>query len=394
MPRAFPEGFVWGTATAAHQIEGGNVNNDWWAWEHDPDSPTTEPSGDACDSWLRWGEDVDVIEEVGFGAYRFSIEWSRIEPAPGEWSHAAMANYRRLCEALLDRGIEPAITFHHFTTPRWVAAEGGWAEPQTAERFAAFCRRAAGELGDVMRRACTLNEPNIVSVAGYLAGMFPPGVSDVETRRRANRIFVDAHRGAVDAIREAAPDVPVGLTLSMADYEAAPGGEEKMQRIRYRMQDEFLEATEGDDFIGVQTYTRSRIGPDGALPVPEGAPMVDTMGYEYYPPALANTLRYAWDFTGGRTPLLVTENGLSSVDDERRIAYLREALDGVLDCLEEGIDVRGYTYWSLLDNFEWNYGYEPRFGLVEVDRETFERKPKPSARWLSEVIRANALPSP
>lgn len=394
MARAFPEGFVWGTATAAHQIEGGNVNNDWWAWEHDPDSPATEPSGDACDSWLRWSEDVDVIEEIGFDTYRFSIEWSRIEPAPGEWSGAAIANYRRLCEALLDARVEPTITFHHFTTPRWVAAEGGWAEPRTAERFAAFCRRAAGELGDVMRRACTLNEPNIVSVAGYLAGGFPPGVQDVEARRRVNGVFVDAHRRAADAVREAAPGVPVGITVAMTDYQPAEGGEAKLARIRHRMEDEFLEATSGDDFIGVQTYTRSRIGPDGALPVPDGAPMVDTMGYEYYPPALANTLRYAWGFTGGRTPLLITENGLSSVDDERRIAYLRKALQGVLDCLDEGIDVRGYTYWSLLDNFEWNHGYEPRFGLVEVDRETFERRPKPSARWLSEVIRANALPSP
>lgn len=391
MTLRFPDGFVWGTATAAHQIEGGNVNNDWWDFEHAQDTPCREPSGDACDSWLRWSDDVAVLSELGFGTYRFSIEWSRIEPGPGEWSHAAVANYARLCEALLAAGIEPTVTFHHFTTPRWVAADGGWSEPETAERFADFCRRAAGELAPVLRRACTINEPNIVALVGYLLGTFPPGVRDVETRRRVNEVFVDAHRRAVEAIRAAAPGTPVGLTLAMTDYQAEGGGEAKRDQIRGRMEDGFLEATEGDDFVGVQTYSRQRIGPEGNLPVADGAPMVETMGYEDYPPALANTLRRAWKVTGGRTPLLVTENGLSSTDDQRRITYVKESLAGVHACIEEGIDVRGYMYWSLLDNFEWAYGYEPKFGLVEVDRTTFARTPKPSARFLSDVMRDNAV---
>jgi hypothetical protein len=175
---------------------------------------------------------------------------------------------------------------------------------------------------------------------------------------------------------------------------AAPGGEERLERIRFRAQDEFLDATGGDDFIGVQTYTRRIIGPEGALPAPDGSEMLEMMGYEYYPAALGGTIRYAWERTGGRTPILVTENGIGTADDDQRIAYVREALGHVHACLEDGIDVTGYTYWSLLDNFEWNYGYGPRFGLVEVDRTTFARTPKPSARWLAEVVRANALDVP
>jgi beta-glucosidase len=391
MARTFPDGFLWGSATAAHQIEGGNWNNDWWAFEHTPGSGCTEPSGDCCDSWHRWPEDVALCAELGLTSYRFSIEWSRIEPEDGEWSSAAVEHYRRQCEALLAHGIEPVVTFHHFTTPRWLAAQGGWAEPATADRFAAFCERAAGELGDGLRRACTLNEPNIVSMMGYGAGVFPPGRRDMQLRRTVNAIFCDAHRKAVDAIRRAAPGVPVGVTVSMTDYQAVDGGESKRDQIRNRMEDEFLRATEGDDFVGVQTYTRTRVGPDGALGNEAGVPEL-VMGYEYWPASLAATIRRAWEVTGGEVPILVTENGIGTDDDAQRLAYVRAALEGVLDCIADGIDVRGYTYWSLLDNFEWAFGYGPRFGLVEVDRTTFARTPKPCARWFGEVARANALP--
>ena len=389
----FPDGFVWGTATAAHQIEGGNWNNDWWAWEHTPGSGTAEPSGDACDSWNRWAEDVALVADLGLGSYRFSIEWSRIEPEEGEWSAAAIAHYRAICEALLARGIEPTVTFHHFTTPRWVAAKGGWEDAATPDRFASFCGRAAGELGDVVRRACTINEPNIVASIGWLLGAFPPGKQDRDLRHRVNAHFVDAHRKAVDAIRKAAPDVPVGLTLSMSDYQAVPGGESRLDRMRRGMEDVFLDAVEGDDYVGVQTYSRSRIGPDGMLGPEDGVPVLP-MGYEFWPASLEATLRRAWDYTGGSVPLLVTENGIGTDDDTQRIAYVQAALEGVGRCLADGLDVRGYTYWSLLDNFEWAYGYGPHFGLVGVDRTTFVRTPKPSARWFGEVARANALVAP
>jgi beta-glucosidase len=390
-PARFPDGFLGGTATAAHQVEGGNWNNDWWAWEHTPGSPCQEPSGDACDHWHRWPEDVALVAGLGFGAYRFSLEWSRIEPEEGEWSRVALDHYRAMCLGCRERGIEPIVTFHHFTTPRWLAAKGGWTVPSTAESFARFCERAGMHLRDAMGRACTINEPNIVATFGHLHGVFPPGKRDANLRRRANDVFAAAHRRAVQAIRGAAPGVPVGLTLAMSDYQAVDGGEAARDGERRDMEDVFLAATGGDDFVGVQTYTRLRVGPDGLRSPEPGVPLTQ-MGYEFWPEALAATIRRAWSVTGGRVPVLVTENGIGTADDGERIRFVTRALRGVLDCLADGIDVRGYVHWSLLDNFEWAFGYGPTFGLVSVDRTTQARTPKPSARWLGGIARANALP--
>ena len=387
----FPTDFVWGVATAAHQIEGGNTNNDWWAWEHAPNTPCVEPSGDACDSWHRWPEDVALCKRLGVGSYRFSLEWSRIEPEDGVWSTAAVDHYRRQCEACLAAGVQPVVTFHHFTSPRWVSDGGGWTEPSTADRFADFCARTAGALGDVIGRACTINEPSAVSAMGYILGAFPPGASDAAQFHQANAVFVDSHRKAVSAIRSVANDVPVGIALAMTDYHVVEGGEDQLARMRRDMEDVFLEATVGDDFLGVQTYSRMRMGPHGVLP-PEDGVEVLPLGYEYWPEALEGTLRRAWEVTGGKMPLLVTENGIGTDDDAQRVRYVRTALEGVLGCLADGIDVLGYTYWSLLDNFEWILGYGPRFGLVEVDRVApFTRRPKPSADWYARVVQANAI---
>src|SRR5680860_1398560 len=182
----FPDGFLWGTATAAHQVEGGNWNNDWWEWEHDPGSPTVDVSGDACDHLWRYPADIAVLADLGFGAYRFSLEWSRIEPEEGEFSTAALDHYRRMIAATLDHDLVPVVTFHHFTTPRWATADGGWESPATPERCARFCERATAHLGDVIGMACTINEPNVVAVMGYLLAHFPPGVSDGARYLRAN----------------------------------------------------------------------------------------------------------------------------------------------------------------------------------------------------------------
>ncbi len=388
----FPDDFEWGTATAAHQTEGGNVNNDWWAFEHNPGAGCRESSGDACDSWNRWEEDVAIVADLGLGSYRFSVEWSRIEPAEGEWSNAAIAHYRRICEALRRRGVAPVVTLHHFTTPLWLAGRGGWAEPTTAEAFGRFADRVARELAPVIGRVCTLNEPNMVSFMGYGMGMFPPGTTDPDGRRRADETFVRAHRLAYDAVKQHA-DVPVGLTVAMLDYQATEGGDAAVASARAD-EDQFLDVASGDDFIGVQTYSRMLMGPTGWIGPQPGVPVIESMGYERWPAALEATIRRAWERTGGRSRIYVTENGIATEDDTDRIAFVQEALEGVLRTLADGIDVAGYTYWSLLDNFEWALGYVPRFGLVEVDRETFERTLKPSARWFSSVAATNTLGRP
>jgi len=387
--RRFPEGFVWGTATSAHQVEGGNWNNDWWAWEHMSDSPCQEPSGDTCDHWHRYPEDIRLCAELGFGAYRFSLEWSRIEPEEGEFSPVALEHYRRMCGVCREHGLEPIVTFHHFTTPRWVSTRGGWIEPSTADLFARFCARAAAHLGDLIGRACTVCEPNIVASMGYLYGIFPPGKRDADLRQRANEVLIAAHRKAAAAIHAGPGSAPVGMTLAMFDCQAVPGGEAERDRYRHDMEDVFLEVARSDDFLGLQCYSRMRFGPYGILD-PERDVRITQMGYEFWPQALEATLRYAWNLTGG-VPLLVTENGIATDTDAERIEYVEQALSGVLASLADGIDVRGYVYWSLLDNFEWILGYRPTFGLVAVDRATQARTVKPSARWLGDIARANAM---
>ena len=385
---SFPDGFLWGTATAAHQVEGGNWNNDWWVWEHAPGTPCPDPSGDACDHWHRYDDDIALLADIGFNAYRFSLEWSRIEPEEGEFSLVALDHYKRMCESCRERSVEPVVTFHHFTSPRWVAAAGGWADPETADRFARFVDRAASHLRDSMARACTINEPNWVATNGYILGMWPPGETDYEKGKRASDTFVAAHRKAVEAIRSAAPGVPVGLTMSMTDFQAVDGGEARVAEIRRPMEDVYLEGTEGDDYIGVQTYTRVLVNEKGLAPYPPGA-RTTLMGYEFYPEALEACIRRAVEVTG--LPVIVTENGIGTDNDDERIEYVERALRGVLGAIADGLDVGGYVYWSLLDNFEWAYGYKPTFGLVAVDRTDQARAEKPSARWLGRIARANAL---
>jgi beta-glucosidase len=381
----FPDGFLWGTATSAHQVEGGNWNNDWWAWEHAPDTPCTEPSGDAIDHYHRYPDDIGLLADLGFDAYRFSVEWSRVEPEDGEFSAAALDHYARMVAACRETGLEPVVTLHHFTSPRWVAAQGGWTAPATAERFERFVGSVMDRIGDDLRWICTINEPNIVATLGHLAGLFPPGAREETLRQQANRVLADAHRRAVAVVRNSA-SARVGLTLALPDYQSVDGGD--VAALRSADEDLFLASTEGDDFIGVQTYTRVRIGPNGVLGPEEG---VETtlMGWEFWPEALEASIRRAHAETG--LPVLVTESGVATDDDARRINYVRRALEGVSRCLEDAIPIEGYFYWSAFDNFEWALGYRPTFGLIAVDRTTQRRTPKPSARWLGEAARRNAL---
>jgi beta-glucosidase len=380
---------MWGTATAAHQVEGGNLNNDWWAWEHAPGTPCEQPSGDACDHLWRYPSDIAMLAELGFRSYRFSLEWSRIEPEDGEFSRAALDHYRRLTGTCWSHGITPVVTFHHFTTPRWLASQGGWTKPETADRFARFCERAVAHLGDELGMACTINEPNIVSLMGWMMGLFPPGAQrDLDGYVRANDTLIAAHKKAVDVLRGGPGDFPVGLTLAMGDWAAEPGYEARIDEYRRVHEDQYLETARGDDFVGVQAYSRTRVGADGVIG-PERGVEVLPMGYEYWPAAAEAAVRHAADVA--RVPIYVTENGIGTDDDDQRIRYLRDSLAGVARTIEDGLDVRGYFHWSALDNFEWAFGYRMRFGIIAVDRETQARTPKPSAHWLSEIVRTNQI---
>lgn len=395
-----PSGFLWGAASAAHQIEGGNTNADMWAAEHAEHSIFVEPSGDACDSYHRYGEDIALLADAGLNTYRFSVEWARIEPAPGQFSRAALDHYRRVVTTCLDHGVTPMVSLHHFTAPRWFAERGGWSATDASDRFARYAEVVARHFGDLVPWICTINESNVLTVV-QASGVIPLGSGTegpaLDTGNGAPLAWVSpsvevmatAHRQAYDAVKAIVPGAEVGWTLALQDIQAEPGGEERAVALRRTTQLDWLEASRDDDFLGVQTYTRMRVGPDGVLGAPEGSARMQT-GWEFYPDALSGTVRLAAGVAG--VPIVVTEHGAATDDDAARIDYTEAALGGLGRCLADGIDVRGYLHWTLLDNFEWMAGYAKTFGLIAVDRETFERRPKPSLTWLGEVARSARFP--
>jgi beta-glucosidase len=378
----FPTTFSWGTSTSAYQIEGGGTNTDWWRFERAPNTIAVDECGDACDSWNRYEEDLDLLIEFGLDSFRLSIEWARIEPVHGEFSSDAINHYRDVLIACKLRSILPVVTLHHFTLPLWVADAGGFENPDIVGWLADYARVIGHELGEHIGIACTINEPNIVAVMGYLIGAFPPQVQDHERFVAVNTMMRRAHVAMRDALRESSGSYPIGLPLSMQEYEALPGGEERMHSMREEMEDKYLVALEDDDYVGVQCYTKIQIGPDGVVLDFPGERT--EMGYLYWPQCVESTVRRAAEFT--TLPIIVTENGIGTNDDEQRVRYLDEALRGLARTIDDGIDVRGYFQWSLLDNFEWTLGYAPKFGIVSVDRSTFERTPKPSAQWYAQAV--------
>ncbi|MFC7329066.1 glycoside hydrolase family 1 protein [Marinactinospora rubrisoli] len=387
-----PDGFLWGASTAAHQIEGNNTNSDWWRKEHTPGTRIAEPSLDACDSYHRWREDMDLLADLGFTDYRFSIEWARIEPAPGHFSRAELDHYRRMVEGALERGLRPMVTLHHFTVPQWFEERGGWTADGSAELFARFAERSGAVVSEGVRHVCTINEPNMIAVMAGAAKAgdvgFPPAglpTPDEET----TEAVIAAHLAAKAALRVAAPGALIGWTIANQVYQPLPGAEEVTAAYRYPREDVFIEAAREDDWIGVQSYTRTRIGPDGPIPAPGDAERTLTQ-WEYYPPAVGHALRHT-AAVAGDVPLIVTENGIATDDDARRIDYYTGALSEVASALDDGLDVRGYLAWSALDNYEWG-SYRPTFGLIAVDARSFERTPKPSGRWLGAIGRTRELP--
>jgi beta-glucosidase len=380
---SFPGEFLWGTATSAYQIEGDNTNSDWWGYERAPHTRAVEPSGDACDSWHRYEEDLDLVHSLGLNAFRFSIEWARVEPGPGTISTDALDHYRAVIEACLARDVVPVVTLHHFTLPQWVADAGGFEGSDIVSLMADYARVVSRALGDGIGVACTINEPNIVTLFGYLNGLFPPQVTSWERFVRANDTMRECHAAMRDVLKDGPGNFPVGLPLSMQEYQALPGFEHQMESFRAEMEDKYLEAVREDDYVGVQCYTKVLIGADGAVADPEGE--TTDMGYLYWPQCVEYTVRRAINLAG--VPVIVTENGIGTADDRQRIRYVGDALAGLHSLLDDGLDVRGYFQWSLLDNFEWTLGYRPKFGIVEVDRTTFARTLKPSATWYAKATR-------
>lgn len=405
--KKLPKGFWWGTATAAHQIEGNNSNSDFWLAENVKPTLFQEPSLDACDSYHHYEEDIILAAKLGFNAHRFGIEWARIEPEPGKFSEAELDHYVRVMEACHKHGLAPVVTYSHWTVPRWFAAMGGFEHPDSPDLFARFAKRATAKLGPLMAAASTFNEANIAriiqvrpevkAIEPLVRAMLAACAKASGSDRFASVLFADlakseanqvrAHELAFQAIKAGPGDFPVGVTISMQDVQGVGEGN-KATEIADQIYGPWIAQAAKADFVGVQTYTRIRVDANGIMPPPKGAELT-AAGYEFYPEALEATIRYAAAKTG--KPIYVTENGIGTDDDTRRIAYIDRALAGVKACIDDGIDVRGYLHWSLLDNYEWVYGYRQRFGLVSVDRKTFKRTPKPSALHLGARAKANRL---
>jgi beta-glucosidase len=380
----FPDSFSWGTSTSAYQIEGGNTNTDWWRFERAEGTSAVEICGDACDSWNRYEEDLDILASLGLNAFRLSVEWARIEPEQGVFSSEVLDHYRAVLMACRTRNVLPVVTLHHFTLPLWVADQGGFEHPDIAQWMAIYASKVSEALGDVIGIACTINEPNIVAIMGYLRGLFPPQVTSWERFVKVNEALRACHVAVRDALKGGPGDFPVGLPLSMHEYEALPGFEDRLDSFREEMEDKYLRFLRGEDYVGVQCYTKLILGPDGIVSHPDGE--LTDMGYLYWPQSVEYTVRRA--ATISNAPIIVTENGIGTADDTQRIRYLGEALDGVRSLLDDGVDLRGYFQWSLLDNFEWALGYKPKFGIVEVDRTSFKRTLKPSANWFANATRS------
>ncbi len=403
--RPMRPGFLWGAAISAHQSEGNDVNSDSWLLEHLSGTVYKEPSGDACDSYHRFEEDFGLARTLGLNCYRFGLEWARIEPEPGQFSDAELDHYIKVLTACRAHGLLPILTYNHFTVPRWFAMRGGWEAADSADLFARFCERATRALGELIGMASPFNEANIHLLVKILRSIATP---DYLARRRtmiaaaaratnspafSSILFADPDRidgnllsaqaKAYAAIKSVSGKIPVGITLTTQSIEGVGAGNiaGKMETVLYGG---WWDAVNKSDFVGVQPYTRFRYDAKGLIAAPAGAELT-AAGYEYYPQVLGKMIRLAAAKT--QKPIYVTESGIGTDHDARRIAWLDASLAEVESCLDEGIAVHSYIYWSLLDNFEWTSGYAQHFGLVSVERQNFKRTLKPSARHFAQLIR-------
>ena len=417
----FPKDFLLGAATAAHQVEGNNTHSDYWTMERMKSTSFVEPSADAVDHYNRYEEDILLLKNAGLNCYRFSIEWARIEPQEGQFDEAEVEHYRNVIRCCKENGVTPIVTLHHFTSPKWLISKGGWEAETTVEYFRRYCVYIAEHLGSELEYICTINEANMglqlaaiakrymkellfkkkkksdgndgkaqvgINLKQMLANQKIAASENAEVfgceklntfvsqrTPEGDLLIMRAHCAARDAMKAVCPHLKVGLTLSLHDMQPLKGGEKHAAKEWHAEFGHYLPYIKDDDFLGVQNYTRSRFGILGQLDPPKDAELTQ-MSYEFYPEALANVIRAVHkEFKGD---IIVTENGIATADDSRRVAFIHRALNGVESCIAEGIPVKGYCHWSLLDNYEWQKGFSMTFGLIAVDRTTQVRYPKES----------------
>jgi len=418
----FPRGFLWGTATASHQVEGNNTNNNWWAWEQEPGRILQgHKSGLACDWWNgRWREDLDRAAQGGQNAHRLSIEWSRIQPAPDRWDEDALDRYREILRGLHERGLTPMVTLHHFTDPLWLTEMGGWENELVVGYFEKYVSKAVEALREYASMWVTINEPNVYTVSGYVLGDFPGGKQDIGTALQVLTNMLRGHAAAYRAIHSLQPGAQVGVAINYRGFQAAKSwfpldhlaaglqsrsfndlfpctlrdGVLKLAVWRKRIP----EAKGTQDFVGINYYTVDRVAFNlrnyqqlfARRFYPQEADLSDTGFISNEPEGMFAALKWGLQFN---LPIYVTENGVEDQDDHLRPRYLARHIHQVWRGVNFNWAVRGYFHWSLVDNFEWERGWTQRFGLWELNVETQARRKRPSADLYAEICKENGLSS-
>jgi beta-glucosidase len=417
----FPRGFMWGTATAAHQVEGNNNNNNWWAWEQEAGHiQNGQKSGLACDWWNgRWREDFDRAAGGGQNAHRMSIEWSRVQPTPDRWDEDALDHYREMVRGLLERGLTPMVTLHHFSDPLWLSEMGGWENDKAPGYFDKYVRKTVEALREYVTLWCTINEPNVYTVSGYILGNFPPGKKDLRTGLKVAVNLLRGHAAAYRAIHTLQPQSRVGLAIHLRLFQGARSWL-PLDRLVARLQNRFFneiipsalsrgvlpwpastrlpEAIGTQDYLGINYYTKEMVAfnlANSATMFGRGffrkeAKLSETGFIANEPEGLFEIIKWGCQFN---LPMIITENGAEGTDDNFRRRYLIEHIHQAWRAVNFNWPVKGYFYWTLMDNFEWERGWTQRFGLWELDSETQVRRKRPSADLYAEICRENGLTS-
>ena len=417
----FPRGFLWGTATAGHQVEGNNTNNQWWKWEQDGHTDGT--SGLAADWWGgRWKEDFDRAAETGQNAHRFSVEWSRIQPTPEAWDEDALERYRNMLRGLKERGMTPMVTLHHFSDPLWLYEKDGWEHEEVVALFEKFVRKTVDALKEYCTLWCTINEPNVYALSGYVAGDFPTKRRGVNVAMQVMTNMLRGHAAAYRAIHEIQPEARVGFAHHYRPMVAKRKWSPLdllMRKIRYDGLNmgfpsaistgvmkspignkRIPEAKGTQDFLGLNYYSADTVSFHIGKPkelfthaeYPPDADMSDNNFLANIPTGLFDTIKWATR-TYPNLPIIITENGVEDADDHMRPRYIAQHIHQMWRAVNFNWPVKGYFHWSLVDNFEWERGWTQRFGLWGLDVETQKRIKRPSADFYAEICKENGLSS-
>ncbi len=415
----FPKNFLWGAATSSHQVEGGN-HNDWSEWElanaerlaaeaekrfgylaswpmirEQATRPENYISGTACDHYHRFREDFDIAKQLGHNAHRFSIEWSRIEPEEGRFDEQEIEHYRKVITALRERGMEPFVTLWHWTNPLWVRDQGGWKNQKTVADYVRFAKHMMDQFRDVVRYWQPFNEPNLYTAFGYITGVQPPGEKNVVYAYRAAKNFTLAHKMVYEAGHVLSADFQIGISHAVAHrapYKNHLWNQLAVKITNYLSEDRFLKRMSPyTDFLGIQYYKHEPIAFRwggkyfGLFTIENEIARKSDLGWQIYPEGIYHAIKR---FQKYGKPILITENGIADARDMHREKFIQEHVRWMKKAIREGADVRGYFYWSLLDNFEFPElrGFWPRFGLVEIDYETMERRIRKSAWEYKNII--------